>query len=113
MSPELPHTLFSDIKSNPSFIRLLEDSSSFPSAVTTTKGKGKEGHSGGPLAWLSSFMVSLCPAKDTSGSSPKDSGFGEALAKILAFCYQDMQHGRFEQETRAAAATAGNTVSLD
>jgi hypothetical protein len=52
-------------------------------------------------------MLSLC---DDEGDS---SGFGEALAKVLAFCFQDMQHVRFSHDLRAACASAGLDVGFD
>jgi senataxin len=44
-------------------------------------------------------------------SEAKETGFAEALAQATSFCFQDMQHGRFAAELRAAAAQAGTEVS--
>lgn len=44
---------------------------------------------------------------DSSGGG----GFGEALAKVMNFCFLEMQHTRLGGELRAAAANAGFEVS--
>jgi hypothetical protein len=38
-------------------------------------------------------------------------GFSEALAKVINFCFAEMQHDRLQPQARAAAAEAGCEVS--
>jgi senataxin len=114
-SPDLPHTLFSEIKNNPSFQTLLE-SQNAPAKTETpsspAKGKSKD-EGEGALSWITPFLKSLIggtagvEAADSSGGG----GFGEALAKVMNFCFLEMQHTRLGGEVRAAAAHAGFQVS--
>jgi senataxin len=109
-SPELPHTLFSEIKDNPSYIALLEShyqSAPPPSETDTRKGKGKENRTTDALNWMTDFLVSLVEP----GSKTTESAFPEALAKVMHFCFAEMQHEQFDQRLRAAAAETGFKVS--
>ncbi|WVQ62978.1 uncharacterized protein L199_001127 [Kwoniella botswanensis] len=119
-SPELPHTLFSEIRSNPAFQVLLERHySDVPDTVDLTvndaftridKGKGKKKESNGPIDWTSDFLVSLVDAEKTSATmkdEQKPGGFSEALAITMNFAFQEMQHTRLSGGLRAAAASAG------
>jgi len=117
-SPELPHTLFSEIKNNHSFQNMLVDRfepaitealASPPSAIAGHDEKGKRKVDGveNPFAWVSPFLLSLVePEQERANSSSSDTGFPEGLAQAASFCLQDLQHERFAAELRAAAAQA-------
>lgn len=121
-STELPHTLFSEIK----------DSSSFQDMITVyynkqlhvdlltpgpetadsffRKGKGKESDSETPLSWITNFLRSLVPASDEQKLKATESPFPQALAKVMNYCFAEMQHERLSTEVRAAAAQCGFEV---
>lgn len=113
MSPDLPPTLFSEIKTNPSFMRLLE--AGYPPLDTpeiSGTGKGKEKTAGGePLAWLEKMLVSLTDV--TTARSPSadlvgvKSGFGETMARIMVFLFSELQHGSHSPQLSAIAAQTG------
>nr|XP_019012419.1 senataxin [Kwoniella pini CBS 10737]OCF51200.1 senataxin [Kwoniella pini CBS 10737] len=119
-SPDRPHTLFSEIRSNPAFQYLIEtryqDSPADMNAILPEwsekldKGKGKSSESSESLDWIRNFLVSLVDLEKgdiviTDGK--KTSGFSEALALAMNFTFQEMQHTRLAGSLRAAAATAG------
>ncbi|CAK9786073.1 hypothetical protein CC85DRAFT_326715 [Cutaneotrichosporon oleaginosum] len=98
-SPELPHTLFSDIKRNASFDALVADA-----RPSNPKGKDKEGtEDTGPLSFITPFLVSVLDAQ----KAKEGSGFSEALAKVMNYCFAEMQHDRLEVQVRAAVAESG------
>lgn len=102
-SPELPHTLFSEIKHNSSFHSLVATSQ-----PSKPKGKGKDGaDDASPLAFITPFLVSVLDAQ----RAKETSGFSEALAKVMNYCFAEMQHDRLEVTVRAANAEAGLKVS--
>lgn len=104
-SPELPHTLFSEIKHNSSFETLVATAQ-----PSNPKGKDKEGaDESSPLAFVTPFLVSVL---DTQRAK-EGSGFSEALAKVMNYCFAEMQHDRLDVSVRAAAAEAGFKVSLE
>lgn len=108
-SPELPHTIFSEIKDNPAFLKLLDSrysQDSSPTIADERKGKGKQSDQQGPLSWITDFLVSLT----SSTASTKESAFPETLAKAMHFCFAEMQHERLSQRLRAAAADVGFKV---
>jgi senataxin len=122
-SPELPHTLFSDIKNNPAFHALLLDLykaspnsiPSLPHITTDTydKGKRKQDVKAEPLLWIVDFLLSTAEVEaGASARMANDHGFGEALANVMTFCFVQMQHGRFTGDLRAAAAHTGFKVSF-
>lgn len=101
-SPELPHTLFSEIKHNSSFQALVATAQ-----PSNPKGKGKEGAiDASPLGFITAFLVSVLDAQRAKESS----GFSEALAKAMNYCFAEMQHDRLDVPVRAAAAEAGFKV---
>ncbi|KAK8861338.1 hypothetical protein IAR55_002157 [Kwoniella newhampshirensis] len=118
-SPDLPHTLLSELRNNPALQRLLEDRyladlsatnlSRTEGLAQSDKEKGKKKELDGPLDWISDFLLSLVdteqeiPVTDKSSTS----GFAEALAVATNFTFQELQHGRLSGELRAAAAFAG------
>ncbi|WWC59973.1 uncharacterized protein I303_102536 [Kwoniella dejecticola CBS 10117] len=119
-SPDIPHTLFSELRSNPAFEKLLEsryqDDKGEPGTLHTErngnidKGKGPERRSAGPLDWISDFLVSLVDVENSDiviTDGKKTSGFAEALAIAINFTFQEMQHSRLAESLRAAAATTG------
>ncbi|WRT65451.1 uncharacterized protein IL334_002394 [Kwoniella shivajii] len=120
-SPELPHTLLSEIRSNPAFQTLLEqtysdeietmDISDVDGIVRSDKGKGKKKENDGPLDWISDLVVSLLDMEKASVVITKDvkmrGGFFEALAVTMNFTFQEMQHIRLSDRLRAVAASAG------
>ncbi|EIW69108.1 hypothetical protein TREMEDRAFT_31469 [Tremella mesenterica DSM 1558] len=107
VSPELPHTLFSEIKNNPSFRTSLENSCpSSPAETNEHHGKGKGTTTCRSLTWIEDFLLSLRDAKTASGKS-SNTGFGESLAKAMNFCFSEMQHTRYPPSLRAAAAECG------
>jgi senataxin len=108
-SPELPHTLFSDIKNNPSFQSLLE--STYGPDIAESGDKDL-------LSWISDYLVSLVGSSSTevqklSVGGKEASGFGEALAKVASFCFSEMQHTRLDPSLRAAVANQGIKVSSE
>lgn len=111
-SPELPHTLFSDIKNNPSFSTLLESRYLTGSDIEIIEDKGKSTRlaSAEPFIWIKDFLLSLLP-ESNSRSRQQETGFNEALARVLGDCFQDWQHDRLPPALRAAAAHAGLKVS--
>ncbi|KAK4689196.1 senataxin, partial [Tremellales sp. Uapishka_1] len=116
-SADFPHTLFSEIRKNPSFLALLVecypsiadplDSGSLSDTSISSKGKEKEINRTGPISWVTNFLLSLVDLE--TGDPTKDNalGFAEALAKIIHCCFKELQHVRFTGESRAAAASAG------
>ncbi|WWD16760.1 hypothetical protein CI109_101192 [Kwoniella shandongensis] len=118
-SPELPHTLLSEVRNNPALQVLLEERYrdqpmvlDLTEADTTVvdKGKGKRKEADGPLDWIGDFLLSLVDAERSITSSADKavgSGFAEALAVATNFVFQEMQHGRLTGTLRAAAALAG------
>ncbi|WVQ94431.1 hypothetical protein IAU59_001510 [Kwoniella sp. CBS 9459] len=122
-SPELPHTLFSQIRSNPAFQSLLDsryklqpeviDFTEADEVVHVDKGKKKADHRNGPLDWVGDFLLSLVdvesyvPASLNVGDGKTGSGFPEALAVATSFTFQELQHSRLPGILRAAAAVAG------
>ena len=118
-SPELPHALFSDIKSNPSFLSLCENNSRLPTTSSFSdhvghpeKGKAKAGEEMNPFGWLTDFLTSLVSDHDLTQGRTVDTGFGEALARTMGDCFQELQHARYSVQIRTAAAQAGFKVSL-
>lgn len=109
-TPELPHTLFSDIKKNPAFRDMVLAAQPAP-AADTSKGKMKEISSDAPsaLAWITNYLLSVNDVQSKDGSS----GFSEALARVMSFCFSEAQNEPFETAARAAAAQAGCNVSLE
>ncbi|WVR04068.1 hypothetical protein IAU60_001067 [Kwoniella sp. DSM 27419] len=120
-SPELPRTIFSELRSNRAFESLLArtyngtaendvaDDGNKP--VHLRHGKEKQtalNH----LDWIGNFLVSLADV-ETVNPSPaasgvkEGSGFSETLATVALFTFAEMQHSRFSGALRAAAATAG------
>lgn len=110
-SPDLPHTLLSDIKGNPSFQAMLETTYAEEAGGVVDKGTQKEGQLADPLAWITPFLVSL--VSPTSEESPTivNTGFAEALARVASTCFADWQHARYGPSFRAAAAKSGLDVS--
>ncbi|WVF66821.1 hypothetical protein IAT40_001563 [Kwoniella sp. CBS 6097] len=122
-SPELPHTLFSQLRSNAAFQSLLEtrykpqhdviDFTEVDEAVQVDKGKMKVEDDNGPLDWIGNFLLSLIDVEaqvtgETDGKDGKaGSGFSEALAIATNFTFQELQHSRLPGTLRAAAAAAG------
>lgn len=108
-TPELPHTLFSDIKKNAAFRDMVLSAQPVPVA-DTSKGKMKEIALDTPsaLAWITSYLLSVNDVQDKEGSS----GFSEALARVMSFCFAEAQNEPFESHARAATAQAGCSVSL-
>jgi senataxin len=101
-SPELPHTLFSEIKRNSSFDALVADT-----RPSNPKGKGKEGaEDEGPLGFITPFLLSVLDAQ----KAKEGSGFSEALAKVMSYCFAEMQHDRIDVQVRAAVAETGFKV---
>ena len=101
-SAELPSTLFSDVKSNPSFEKiLLERYGTDASALATAASDST------PLAWVGDFVISLLDHDESSSNSHPDSGFGETLAKVMGECLGVLQRDRYNEPLRAAAAKAG------
>ena len=116
-SPELPHTLFSEIKDNASFQEVIlqhfqRDPTSLPApSGGSDKGKGKEADPENTLSWISGFLWSLMPAKGEKGKSVgKEAALPQALAKVMNFCFAEMQHERLSVEVKAAAAQCGFDV---
>jgi senataxin len=117
-SPDLPHTLFSEIKDNASFQKVITEhyqSFSPPSpqegTITKSKGKGKEIDSDNPMSWISDFLRSLVPLKGERRKSGKEMALPQALAKAMNFCFAEMQHERVSVEVMAASAQCGFDVS--
>lgn len=108
-TPELPHTLFSDIKKNSAFRDLVLAAQPVP-VVDTSKGKMKEAVSETPsaLAWITNYLLSVNDVQSKDGNS----GFSEALARMMSFCFSEAQNEPFESVARAAAAQAGCSVSF-
>lgn len=112
-TPELPHTLFSEIKNNPSYQSLLshrypdDNASSTAESEKSGKGKEKEESIDSPLGWITNFLISLID----SPQGAKESAFPEALARVMVFCFAEMQHERLNDRLRAAAAKVGFDVS--
>ncbi|WVQ83579.1 hypothetical protein IAT38_005720 [Cryptococcus sp. DSM 104549] len=120
-SPELPHTLLSELRINPALQTLLD--SRYPTVLESDevimedarqdKGKGKKKESDGPLDWLGDYLISLVDAEKNSGETTnrRDSSLGagmpEALAVGMNMMFQELQHVRLSSEMRAAAALAG------
>jgi len=117
-SPDLPHTLFSEIKDNASFQQVItEHYQSSPSSppqdgtLSISKGKGKEFDSDHPMSWISDFLRSLVPLKGERRKSGKEMALPQALAKAMNFCFAEMQHERVSVEVKAASAECGFDVS--
>jgi senataxin len=124
-SPELPHTLFSQIKDNKSFQQLVTkhyESSSASNPATPidengfsyqAKGKGKEASTESPLSWISDMLRSLVPAqtKEKNPRTANELPLPQALAKVMNFCFAEMQHESWVIEAKAAAAQCGFEVS--
>ncbi|ORY29551.1 SEN1 N terminal-domain-containing protein [Naematelia encephala] len=118
-SAEMPHTLFSEIKNNPAFQTLLLEvfppsqltASPIPSADQRSKGKRKEEMLPSCVAWFRPFLLSLVEHRLASVPDHvkinSAGGFGEAIARVMGFCFQEMQHSRFNSEVRAGIARAG------
>ena len=111
MSPELPHTLFSEVKSNPSFQNLLQSS-----CKDTSMAQRQSSSDHDVTSWMTDYLVSLTEVETTAQTAPTAgnkpvSGFGEALAKVSNFCFSEMQHARLDAGVRAAVARAGIDVS--
>jgi len=75
-----------------------------------SKGKGKEVNSENPLSWISDFLRSLVPVKGEKRKSSKDLALPQALAKVMNFCFAEMQHERVSVEVKAATAQCGFEV---
>ncbi|WVQ73855.1 hypothetical protein IAR50_003436 [Cryptococcus sp. DSM 104548] len=117
-SPDLPHTLLSELRSNPALQNILE--THFKAEVVenedarrspTDKGKGKE-RQDGPLDWMGDFLLSVLDSdKNTSrpakGSLGTSGAFTEALAIAMNMVFQEFQHPRLSHDLRASAACAG------
>jgi senataxin len=120
-SPELPHTLFSEIKDNASFqdvvIAYYQDrAAAVPmdvddSSSAATKGKGKDADAETPLSWVSDFLRSLVPRKEQTNKRERESALPQALAKAMSFCFAEMQHERLSENVKAASAKCGFDVS--
>lgn len=106
-TPELPHTLFSDIKKNPAFRDVVLAAHPVPSAYDS-KSKIKDAALETPsaLAWITDYLLSVNDLQSKEGSS----GFSEALARVMSFCFSEAQNEPFEAHARAAAAQAGCKV---
>lgn len=118
-SPELPHTLASDIRNNASFRAMLDAAYGesagrlSPPFIGNNDGKGKEKRESGvsPFSWISDFLLSLVTVSSPKNpNATEDSGFSEAAARIMGDLLQDLQHERFDAKLRAAAAQAGLDV---
>lgn len=74
-----------------------------------SKGKMKEAALDTPtaLAWITNYLLSVNDVQSKDGNS----GFSEALARIMSFCFSEAQNEPFEASARAAAAQAGCSVS--
>jgi senataxin len=122
MSPELPHTLFSEIKDNRAFQNLFTSyyegtSSLLPPTPPSddggshlAKGKGKQVSDEAPFSWVSNFLRSLVAEK--TKDPPAESPLPQALAKVMNFCFAEMQHEGWTVEAKAAAAQCGFEVSV-
>lgn len=107
-SPELPHTLFSEIKNNRLFKDLVDNYQ--PKAVNGDyKGKGKaDDDQSNPLIWINGFLLSVLDTPNAKTGA----AFPEALAKVMSYCLSEMQHDRLDASTHILAAEAGCKVSL-
>ena len=117
-SPDLPHTVFSEIKDNASFHKVIIEHyqpSSPPSpqegTISISKGKGRESNSENPMSWISDFLRSLVPLKGERRKSGKEMALPQALAKAMNFCFAEMQHERVSVQVKAASAQCGFDVS--
>lgn len=106
-SPELPHTLFSEIKNNRLFKELLAEYRPLPDQGSKGKGKAEGDEPTGPLGWINDFLLSVLSKSNASSGS----AFPEALAKVMSFCLSEMQHDRIDSVQHGVAAEAGFTVS--
>lgn len=108
-TPELPHTLFSDVKKNSAFRDMVLAAQPVPVA-DDSKGKMKEAAFDTPsaLSWITNYLLSVNDVQSKDGSS----GFSEALARVMSFCFSEAQNEPFETSARAATAQAGCSVSL-
>ena len=74
------------------------------------KGKGKDMDNETPLSWIKHFLRSLVPAPSDKKSKATESPFPQALAKVMNYCFAEMQHERLSIEIKAAAARCGFEV---
>lgn len=124
-SPDLPHTLISELRTNPAFHELLETCYPAPldseaddhGAPRNSSGKSKELRKPdkNPLDWLGDYLLSVADTEKrmiTQTGEEKGSGmaFAEALAVVTNMVYQELQHSRLSNELRATAASAGFEV---
>lgn len=74
-----------------------------------SKGKMKEAAADSPsaLAWITNYLLSVNDVQSKDGNS----GFSEALARVMSFCFSEAQNEPFEAPARAATAQAGCNVS--
>lgn len=124
-SPDLPHTLISELRTNPAFHELLE--TRYPSPLDSeadghnahgngsNKSKGRRKPDTNPLDWLGDYLLSVADTEKglvTQVGEEKGSGmaFAEALAVATNMVFQELQHGRLSNELRATAASAGFEV---
>jgi senataxin len=106
-SPELPHTLFSDIKRNTAFQAIVLEA--HPTSIVDGKRPETLDTSATPLLWIVDYLVSAVDSEKENSTVVR--GFSEALAKAINFCFSDMQHESLKVPARAAAAEAGCQVS--
>lgn len=80
-----------------------------PTTSEQAKGKGKEAPLEAPpaLGWIANYLLSVNDVQSKDGNS----GFSEALARVMSFCFSEAQNEPFEPPARAAAAQAGFSVS--
>ena len=84
-----------------------------PSESDHGKGKGKTERFLSPFDWIPDFLLSLVVVSSPrTPDATEDSGFSEAVARVLGDLLQDFQHERFDAKLRAAAAQIGLNVSL-
>ncbi|OXB33487.1 senataxin [Cryptococcus neoformans] len=121
-SPDLPHTLISELRTNPAFHELLETRYPAPldseadghdaSGNGSNKSKGRRKPDTNPLDWLGDYLLSVADTEKeliTQVGEEKGSGmaFAEALAVATNMVFQELQHDRLSNELRATAAFAG------
>ncbi|ODO09298.1 hypothetical protein I350_02898 [Cryptococcus amylolentus CBS 6273] len=113
-SPDLPHTLLSELRANPALQSLFEArfktenaeiEDTAPSSADKGKGKARED---GPLDWMGDFLLSVLDSDKQRSSPAKGSlAFTEALAIAMNMVFQEFQHPRLPEGLRAFAAYAG------